>query len=53
MAKSLIFIRSPYNYDVNAASVESGLRCEEPGLTQQHFKDECDINHIMSKYVSS
>lgn len=22
----------------------------EPSLTQQHFRDECDINHIMARY---
>lgn len=22
----------------------------DPSLTQQHFKDECDINHIMKRY---
>lgn len=23
---------------------------DEPSLTQQHFKDECDVNHILGKY---
>jgi phage internal scaffolding protein len=44
------FLRTPYNYDTNAASDESGLACEEPTLAQQHFKDECDINNILRQF---
>jgi len=45
-----IFIRNPYNYDLNAASDESGLRCEDASRTQQHFKDETDINNILRQF---
>jgi len=44
------FIRNPYNYDTNAASDESGLRCEDASRTQQHFKDETDINNILRQF---
>ena len=44
------FLRTPYNYDTNAASNESGLDCEDPSLAQQHFKDECDINNILRQF---
>jgi len=44
------FLRTPYNYDVDAASNESGVACEEPSLAQQHFKDECDINNILRQF---
>jgi phage internal scaffolding protein len=44
------FLRTQYNYDTNAASNESGLACEEPSLTQQHFKDETDINNILRQF---
>lgn len=44
------FFRTPYNYDTNAASDESGLVCLEPSQTQQHFKDETDINYILSNF---
>jgi len=44
------FLRTPYNYDLNAASNESGLHCEDASLTQQHFKDECDINNILRQF---
>jgi len=23
----------------------------EPGLTQQHFKDECDVNFVLEQYI--
>jgi len=44
------FLRTAYNYDKDAASNESGLACEEPSLTQQHFKDETDINNILRQF---
>jgi len=50
MSKNTLFLRTPYNYDTDAASNESGLACEEPSLAQQHFKEECDINTILQKF---
>jgi phage internal scaffolding protein len=44
------FLRTPYNYDTDAASNESGVACEEPSLAQQQFKDECDINNIVRQF---
>jgi phage internal scaffolding protein len=44
------FLRTPYNYDQDAASNESGLHCEDASLAQQHFKDECDINNILRQF---
>ena len=44
------FLRTPYNYNQDAASTESGLHCEDVTLTQQHFKDECDINNILRQF---
>lgn len=44
------FLRTPYNYDMNAASDGSGLACEDATLTQQHFRDECDINNILKQF---
>jgi phage internal scaffolding protein len=48
--KKAIFLRTPYNYDLDAASNESGLHCEDATLTQQHFRDECDINNILRQF---
>lgn len=28
-----------------------GLRCEDPSLTQQHFRDESDINTIVDRFM--
>jgi hypothetical protein len=50
MKKSVPFLRTPYNYDTDAASNESGLHCEDASLAQQHFKDECDINNILRQF---
>jgi phage internal scaffolding protein len=50
MSKNAVFLRTPYNYDRDAATNESGLACEEPSLAQQHFKDECDINNILRQF---
>lgn len=44
------FLRSPYNYDMAAASEQSGLTCPEPTLAQQQFAEEVDINTIMKKF---
>ena len=50
MTKNATFLRTPYNYDKDAASNESGLHCEDASLAQQHFKEECDINTILQKF---
>ena len=50
MTKIKEFVRTPHNYDVDEASDASGLSCPEPTLTQQHCKDECDINHIVARF---
>lgn len=50
MSKSVVsapFIRSAYNYDTMAVSDETGLKCEDPSLTVQSSKDECDINIML------
>ena len=45
-----IFVRNPYNYDMDEVSNETGLKCEDLSLTQQHMKDECDINVIVERF---
>ena len=50
MSKNTVFLRTPYNYDKNAATNESGLHCEDASLAQQHYKEECDINTILQKF---
>lgn len=44
------FIRTPYNYDREAASAETGLLCVEPSLAVQSQKDDADINVIVRRF---
>lgn len=32
---------------------DDGLKCEDDSLTDQHFKDECDVNKIMERYIKT
>ena len=48
-----IFLRTPYNYDTNQVSDETGLSCPDASLTQQQFKEEADINTIVDRYLRS
>lgn len=45
-----VFFKTPNNYDRNAESDRVALHCPEKTLTQQHFKDETDINIILARY---
>lgn len=45
------FLRTAYNYDMNAAGDESGLACDPAeGKTQQSFAEEADINVIVRRF---
>lgn len=48
--KKPIFLRTPHNYDTDAVSNETGLRCEDLSLAQQSFRDETDINNILERF---
>lgn len=43
-------MRTPYNYNTDEASEETGSYNDEVSMTQQNFKDECDINNIIDKF---
>lgn len=45
-----VFVRSPYNYDRDAVSHETGLACDDPSRTQQQFLEEADINTIVRQF---
>lgn len=45
-----MFIRAPYNYDVDAASDEASLGDMGPTLTKQSFAEEVDINTIVKRF---
>lgn len=43
--------RSPYNYDVDEASVSSGVAWSPDAVgAKQSFRDECDINTIVRRF---
>lgn len=44
------FVRSYYNYDKDITSRATGLICLEESRTQQHFKDEADINVLVRRF---
>jgi phage internal scaffolding protein len=50
---SSIFVRSPFNYDMSAVSVETALVCKDPSLTQQQFAVESDINTIVDVFMKT
>jgi phage internal scaffolding protein len=43
-------LRTPYNYDPNQYSIQTGLNCPPETKAQQQFKDECDINTIVRNF---
>lgn len=44
--------RNPYNYDTTAASKAVALDTSgDPMITQQHMRDECDINTIVQRFI--
>lgn len=46
----VVFLRTPFNYDRDAVSDETGLSCGDESLTQQSFAEECDINTIVRRF---
>lgn len=44
------FVRSPYNYDMEKAGTETGIKCEDKSLAQQQFAAEADINTIVKRF---
>lgn len=44
------FIRDPYNYDRKKASQDSAFYNTQPSKTQQHQKEEADINTIVKRF---
>lgn len=44
------FVRSPYNYDVMAASDQAAVAPVGESMCQQHFAEESDINTIVRRF---
>lgn len=45
-----IFVRAPYNYDTDKASLESGFESTEPSMTNQSDAIDADINTIVKRF---
>lgn len=45
-----VFFRSGWNYDRDAASLETGLACEDESLTIQSQAQEADINELVRRF---
>lgn len=45
-----MFVRSIFNYDTDEVSLATGYSSDMPTMTQQQFKDECDINTIAKNF---
>lgn len=50
MAKSKVFVRSPFNYDRDEVSRETGLCDAGEDMCRQSFRDDCDINVIVKRF---
>lgn len=48
--KTGVFLRTPFNYDMNEVSDETGLKCEDISLTVQSEKDDADINVLVERF---
>lgn len=43
-------VRTIFNYDTDATSRLTAWESDMPSMTQQQFKDECDINTIVKQF---
>nr|QJB20932.1 MAG: internal scaffolding protein [Microvirus sp.] len=43
----------PKIYSLYDKPIDPGIECLDPSLTQQHFQDECDINLVMERALST
>ena len=46
----VVFLRTEYNYDMDAVSRETGLECQDDSLAVQSAADEVDINTIVRRF---
>lgn len=45
-----MFSRNGFNYDPDQASEATSWYSDQPSMTQQQFRDECDINTIVRQF---
>lgn len=51
MATQQVYFRNGLNTDDDLLSHRTGLACSTPSLTQQHMRDECDINIMVERFA--
>lgn len=44
------FFKTPFNHDTNEESERTAFESDEPSMTQQHQKDDADINVIVKRF---
>lgn len=44
------FLRTPFNYDRDEASIDTGLECKDVTRAVQHLRDEADINKLVERF---
>lgn len=50
----MVKVRSIFNYDRNFASIDSGVSfSNSPSRTQQHMKNETDINFLVNRFIKT
>lgn len=50
MSKSVVFLRTPYNYDTDVVSRETALECKDDSLAIQSAAEDADINTIVRRF---
>lgn len=50
VAVAFVAPRAPGQYDADKVSQETGLRCLDPSLAKQEFKEEVDINTLVKRF---
>lgn len=45
-----VFVRGAFNYDSDAVSNETGLKCDDLSLAKQEFLEESDINVLVDRF---
>lgn len=47
------FLRQPFKYDSDKLSESTSFISDNPTMTQQHFKDDCDVNVIVNRFLKT
>lgn len=48
-----VFWKTPYNHDTTIEAIRTGTSCKDESKTQQHQKEEADINTIVGRFLKT